>query len=84
MESGETADAEMRETQPEQPNPIQDALVAYTLAAAGKRMRLDALIATWRDWLHYGMQSPGAVNMIHAIHEVMNSMDDFLNHRSKK
>jgi hypothetical protein len=66
------------------PKPLQDAEVAYVLAAAAKRMTLDGLIAAWRDWLHYGMQSPGAVDMIHVIHSVMDSMDDFLNHRSRK
>jgi hypothetical protein len=81
MESSEAADVELHD---EQPRPIQDAEVAYVLAAADKRMKLDSLIATWRDWLHYSMQSPGAMNMIQTLHDVMNSMDDFLNHRSRK
>ena len=79
-ETGEAADAEQITV----PKPMQDAEVAYVLAAAAKRMTLDALVAAWRDWLHYSMQSPGAVNMIHTIHLIMESMDDFLNHRSRK
>lgn len=74
-ETGEAADAEL-----EKPRPLQDANVAYERAAAEERQKRDALVATWRDWLHYSMQAPGSVNLIHAIHEVMDSMDTFLNH----
>jgi len=76
----ESAEVEIEE----KPRALQDALVAYTLAAAGKRMTLDGLITTWRDWLHYSMQRPGGAEMIHWIHAVMDNMDDFLNHRSRK
>jgi len=79
----ESAEAPSIESE-EKPRALQDALVAYTLAAAGKRMTLDGLIATWRDWLHYSMQRPGGVEMIQWIHAVMDNMDDFLNHRSRK
>ena len=80
MESGEAATVEVEQ----KPRALQDALVAYALAAAGKRMTLDVLIATWRDWLHYSMQSPGSAEMIQWIHAVMDNMDEFLNHRSRK
>jgi hypothetical protein len=80
-ETGKTYNSEADR---QDPKPLQDAEVAYVLAAAAKRMTLDGLIAAWRDWLHYGMNSPGAVDMIHTIHSVMDSMDDFLNHRSRK
>jgi hypothetical protein len=80
-ETGNTYNAEAER---QNPKPLQDAEVAYVLAAAAKRMTLDALIAAWRDWLHYGLQSPGSVDLIPVIHSVMDSMDDFLNHRSRK
>ena len=76
--------ANRHEEPEEKPRPLQDVEVAYVLAAADKRMKLDQLIASWRDWLHYSMQSPGAMNMIQTLHDVMDSMDDFLNHRSRK
>jgi hypothetical protein len=75
METGETADSEL-----EQPRPLQDANVAYERAAAEERQKRDALVATWRDWLHYSMQSPGGVDVVKTIHAVMDSMDTFLNH----
>jgi hypothetical protein len=84
METGETAEVEVDEEPRQEPRPLQDAQVEASIAEAIFRQKRDALIAAWRDWLHYGMQSPGAVNMIHTIHAVMNSMDDFLNHRSRK
>src|SRR6266566_2790820 len=67
MESGETADSEQITV----PKPMQDAEIAYVLAAAAKRMTLDQLIASWRDWLHYGMQTPGGISLIDTIHAVM-------------
>lgn len=74
-ETGEAADSELPE-----PTSLRDANIAYEQGAAGERATRDALVAAWRDWLHYSMQSPGAVNMIHIIHNVMDSMDTFLNH----
>jgi hypothetical protein len=71
-------------TETEEPRALQDAQVEATIADATFRQKRDALVAAWRDWLHYGMQSPGAVDMISTIHSVMDSMDDFLNHRSRK
>jgi hypothetical protein len=68
----------------QKPPPLQDAQVEATIADATFRQKRDALIAAWRDWLHYSMQSPGAMNMIQTLHDVMDSMDDFLNHRSRK
>jgi hypothetical protein len=70
----------MQEEEVAQPKPLQDANVRYELSAAAERKDRDALVALWRDWLHYGLQAPGSVNLIHAIHEVMDSMDTFLNH----
>ena len=58
---------------------LRDNLVRYEIAAASERQERDRLIATWRDILHYSLQSPGAVGMIHSIHMVIESMDDFLN-----
>jgi hypothetical protein len=80
MESGEAADAELHE----KPRALQDVQVEASRAEAEFRQKRDLLIATWRDWLHYSMQSPGAMNMIQTLHDVMDSMDDFLNHRSRK
>jgi len=74
-EAGDTANAELRE-----PRPLRDANIQYEIGAGHERQARDALVATWRDWLHYGLQSPGSVHLIHAIHEVMDSMDTFLNH----
>jgi hypothetical protein len=74
-ETGEAADAELRE-----PRSLINANASYEVSAATERRDRDALVAAWRDWLHYGLQSPGGVNLIHAIHEVMDSMDTFLNH----
>lgn len=75
MESADAAEAELKE-----PRPLRDANIRYELSAQAERQDRDGLVALWRDWLHYGMQAPGSVNLIHAIHEVMDSMDVFLNH----
>ena len=77
MESGDAADAELHD---EMPRPLQDANVKYELSSAAERTDRDALVAAWRDWIHYGMQSPGAMNMVEILHAVMESMDVFLNH----
>src|SRR6266571_3926048 len=62
---------------------LKENLVQYEIAAAEERQKRDLLVATWRDILHESMNSPGAVNMIHLIHQVMDNMDEFLR-RSKK
>lgn len=62
---------------------LQQNLVQYEIAAAMERQKRDLLIATWRDILHEAMNSPGGMEMINLIHQVMNNMDDFLR-RSKK
>jgi hypothetical protein len=64
----------------ELPRPLRDLNIAYEQGAAGERQSRDALVAGWRDWLHYGLQSPGSVNLIQSIQEVMDAMDTFLNH----
>jgi hypothetical protein len=79
-ETGEASDAELSE----KPRPLRDAQVEASIAEAIFRQKRDALIAAWRDWLHYGMQAPGGIALIGTIHAVMDSMDDFLNHRSRK
>jgi hypothetical protein len=76
--------ANRHEEEAEQPRPLQDAQVEATIADATFRQKRDALVAAWRDWLHYGLQNPGAIDLIKSIHAVMDSMDDFLNHRSRK
>lgn len=62
------------------PAPLQDANVDYERASALERQKRDALVATWRDWLHYGMQSTDPADLIKFTHYVMDSMDVFLNH----
>ncbi|HVH14973.1 MAG TPA: hypothetical protein VNA15_04565 [Candidatus Angelobacter sp.] len=62
------------------PAPLVDLNVAYERGAAGERQTRDALVAGWRDWLHYGMNSPNGADLIKYVHAVMDSMDVFLNH----
>jgi hypothetical protein len=71
-------------TETEEPRALQDAQVEATIADATFRQKRDALVATWRDWLHYGLQAPGGIDLVKTIHAVIDSMDDFLNHRSRK
>ncbi len=77
-ETGEAAESE----EVAEPKPLQDAEVAYVLAAAAKRMTLDALVTAWRDHLHNYLQLTYSSPKI--VHGVIDSMDDFLNHRSRK
>lgn len=62
------------------PAPLDDANVDYERASAEERQKRDRLVATWRDWLHYGMNSPNGADLIKYVHHVMDSMDVFLNH----
>lgn len=78
-----------RDFQPEL-SALRDNLVKYEIEAAkerqshsGKRQALDHLVVTWRDILHESLASPGAVDMIHMIHKVMDNMDDFLNRQKE-
>jgi hypothetical protein len=61
---------------------LQDATVSYSRAAAEYRQMLDSLVVTWQSWLHnfLKLSQPDYV----VIHKVIESMDDFLNHRSRK
>lgn len=59
---------------------LRDANIAYERAAAEERQRRDHLVAIWRDTLHNAMQSPALSDLIRASHQVMDSMDAFLNH----
>ncbi len=65
---------------------LRDNLVKYEIASSAeriayeeKRQRLDIIVVTWRDILHSGLKSPGAVDMIYLIHKVIDNMDDYLN-----
>ena len=78
-ETGEAAEAELLE----EPAPLQDALVRLTIADATFRKERDLFIATCRDHLHYALQQVGPIDPAR-IHSVINIMDDFLNHRSRK
>jgi hypothetical protein len=60
---------------------LKDALTAYEIAAATWRKEQDRLIATWRDLLHNAEVETTVNHSL--IHEVLDSMDQFLN-RSKR
>jgi hypothetical protein len=76
-ETGNTANAEQPEFRS-----LQDATVAEQIAAASYRQFHDRLIATWRDWLENFLRlNPNDYTI---LHKVIDSMDDFLNHRSHK
>jgi len=79
METVEAADAEQRE----EPRPLQDLLVRLVRSEAQFRMDRDAFLAGLRDHLHYALQLVGPIDP-QRIHKVINVMDDFLNHRSRK
>ncbi len=78
-ETGEAADSEQRE----EPRPLQDLLVRLQIADATFRKERDAFLAGCRDHLHYALQLVGPIDP-QRIHRVINIMDDFLNHRSRK
>ena len=66
-----------------QPLPLQDLLVRLVRSEAQFRMDRDRFLAGCRDHLHYVLQQPGPVDL-KRIHSVIDIMDDFLNHRSRK
>jgi len=66
-----------------EPSPLQDLLVRLQLAEAQFRMDRDGFLAGCRDHLHYALQQVGPIDP-KRIHEVINKLDDFLNHRSRK
>ena len=78
----ETGNTYNSEQDREEPAPLQDAMIRYTLAAASKRKELDALVATWQSWLHSYLKLTYSSPQM--IHKVIDSMDDWLNHRSRK
>lgn len=61
---------------------LVQAETSYNLAAAAMRMARDGLIATWRDLIHESQMEVGGNPRL--LHDVMDSMDDHLNHRVKK
>jgi hypothetical protein len=67
----------------EEPEPLQDLLTRLVIADATFRKERDAFIAGCRDHLHYALQQVGPIDP-KLIHSVINIMDDFLNHRSRK
>ncbi len=77
----ETGEAHDSEEQPEFRS-LQDAMVSYSRAAAEYRQMLDRLVVTWRDWLHNYLKQ--TVSDPSIIHRVIDSQNDFLNHRSRK
>jgi len=75
----EKVEEEIEQIKPEL-SALRDNLIRYEIAAASERRERDRLVATWRDVLHNSMQSPALSDMIRACHQVMDSMDAFLNH----
>jgi len=72
-ETGETYDVEY--------GALKSNLVRYEIAAASERQARDLLVATWRDVIHSALRMiPLDVAL---LHQVMDSMDEFLK-RSKK
>ena len=67
----------------EQLQPLQDLLVRLVISEATFRKDRDAFLAGCRDHLHYVLQQVGPIDP-QRIHSVINIMDDFLNHRSRK
>ena len=63
--------------------PLQDLLVRLQIADATFRKERDAFLAGCRDHLHYALQLVGPIDP-KRIHEVIEKLDDFLNHRSRK
>ncbi len=61
---------------------LQDSMVSYSRAAAEYRQMLDQLVVTWQAWLHNYLKQ--TVSDPSIIHRVIDNMDDFLNHRSRK
>ena len=80
METGEAAEAEAGASEPELRS-LRDNLVRYELAAAAERQARDLLVATWRDVTHEALKTIPVDFRL--IHQVMDSMDEFLR-RSKK
>ena len=74
-ETGETADAELK--------PLQELLIRLVRSETQFRMDRDAFLAGCRNHLHYALQLVGPIDP-ERIHSVINIMDDFLNHRSRK
>lgn len=73
--------AERAETMSEKiPAPLYDLNTDYERSSAEERQKRDALVAGWRDWLHYGLQSVNNEEFIKYVHAVIDSMDTFLNH----
>ncbi len=76
-ETGETADVENEALL----SSLRQNLVRYEIAAASERQARDLLIATWRDVTHEALKEIPIDFRL--IHQVMDSMDEFLR-RSKK
>jgi hypothetical protein len=72
METGETAEIEALPA-------LENINVRYEVASAEDRQYRDLLVATWRDYLHTFLRLAGNGDP-RIIHQVIDSMDLFLNH----
>ena len=77
------ADTKANRHEEQEPTPLQDLLVRLQLSEAQFRMDRDGFLAGLRDHLHYALQLTGPIDP-KRIHEVIDKLDDFLNHRSRK
>lgn len=57
---------------------LTNANVAYEIATAAERQTRDHLVVVWRDLIHAALQQTPTDYSL--LHQVMNSMDTFLNH----
>lgn len=53
------------------------------IAAQVTRQKFDAMVACWRDFLHSLLKQVGPIDL-KALHELINTMDNFLNRSGGK
>lgn len=69
---------------------LKETITEYERASAEERIavqvtrqKFDAMVACWRDYLHSLLKQVGPVD-VKALHELMNTMDNFLNRSGGK